>query len=113
MEVERNLGRKPTEMPHQHPGYDIESKDPDTGQLLFIEVKGKAVGATNVTVSKTQILTAFNKPDSFILAIVEIDGECPEKVHYIRKPFQKEPDFEVTSVSYSLNKLLERATSPS
>ena len=113
MEAERNLGREPTEMPHQNPGYDIESKDPDTGQLRFIEVKGKAVGATNVTVSKTQILTAFNKPDSFILAIVEIDGESAEKVHYIRKPFQKEPDFEVTSVSYSLKKLLERATSPS
>ena len=113
MEAERNLGREPTEMLHQHPGYDIESKDPDTGQLLFIEVKGKAVGATNVTVSKTQILTAFNKPDSFILAIVEIDGECPKKVHYIRKPFQKEPDFEVTSVNYSLGKLVGRATSPS
>ena len=112
MEAEQSLGREPTEMPHHNPGYDIESKDPDTGQLLFIEVKGKAVGATNVTVSKTQILTAFNKPDNFILAIVEIDGESAEKVHYIQKPFQTEPDFEVTSVNYNLGKLLERATSP-
>ena len=113
MAAERKLGREPTEKAHQNPGYDIESKDPNTNQLLFIEVKGKAVGSTSVTVSKTQILTAFNKPDNFILAIVEIDGETVKGIRYIRKPFQKEPDFEVTSVNYSLDKLLERATSPS
>lgn len=113
MKAERDLGREPTEMLHHHPGYDIESKDPDTGQLLFIEVKGKAVGTTNVTVSKRQILTALNTPDNFILAIVEIDGARAEKVHYIRKPFQKQRGFEETSVTYSLGKLLEHATSPS
>ena len=43
MEAERSLGREPTEMPHHNPGYDIESKDPNTNELLFIEVKGKAV----------------------------------------------------------------------
>ena len=31
-------------MPHQNPGFDIESFDPATGRLLFIEVKGKVVG---------------------------------------------------------------------
>ena len=113
MAAERKLGREPTEMSHQNPGYDIESKDPNTNLLLFIEVKGKAVGSTGVTVSKTQILTAFNKPDNFILAIVEINGETVEKIYYIPRPFQKERDFEVTSVTYSLDKLLERATSPS
>lgn len=113
MEAERELGRQPTEKSHHHPGYDIESKDPNTNQLLFIEVKGKAVGATNVTVSKTQILTAFNKPDTFILAIVEVDGETVSGIHYIRTPFQKEPDFEATSVNYNLDKILERATPPS
>ena len=65
MEAERRLGRDPKEKPHQNPGYDIESRDPKTNKLLFIEVKGKSSGATTVTVSKTQILTAFNKPDSF------------------------------------------------
>ena len=112
MEAERSLEREPKEKDHHNPGCDIESKDPNTNQLLFIEVKGKTVGATNVTVSKTQILAAFNKPDNFILAIVEINGETAEKIHYIQKPFQSEPDFEVTSVNYSLNKLLERATLP-
>ena len=112
MEAERRLGREPTEMPHQNPGYDIESKDPNTNQLLFIEVKGKSVDATTVTVSKTQIFTAFNKPDNFILAIVEVDGDTAKEPRYIREPFQKEPDFGVTSVNYNLSELLTRAEAP-
>ena len=113
MQTERKLGRTPTEMPHHNPGYDIESKDPNNKSLVFIEVKGKSTGATSVTVSKTQIFTAFNKPDNFILAIVEIDGDTAKEPVYIRKPFQKEPDFGVTSVNYDLNELLARSEAPS
>ena len=113
MEAERGLGRQPREMPHENPGYDIESKDPSNNSLLFIEVKGKAIGATTVTASKTQIFTAFNKPDNFILAIVEIDGEKTKEPRYLRQPFQKEPDFGVTSVNYDLNELLARSAPPS
>ena len=113
MEAERRLGRDPKEMPHENPGYDIESRDPNTNQLLFIEVKGKSSEATTVTVSKRQIFTAFNKPDSFILAIVEVDGNTAKEPRYIREPFQKEPDFGVTSVNYNLSNLLARAEAPS
>lgn len=113
MEAERTLGREPTEMPHHNPGYDIESKDPKTNRLLFIEVKGKSTEATTVTVSKTQIFTAFNKPDSFILAIVEVDGDTAKEPRYIREPFKKEPDFGVTSVNYNLSELLARSETPS
>ena len=113
MEAERGLGREPREMPHENPGYDIESKDPNSNSLLFIEVKGKATGATTVTASKTQIFTAFNKPNSFILALVVIDGEETKEPRYLRQPFQKEPDFGVTSVNYDLNELLARSEPPS
>jgi hypothetical protein len=112
METERRLGREPQEMPHDNPGYDIESKDPANNRLRFIEVKGKAVGSTTVTISKTQIHTAFNKPDDFILAIVMVDGETAHEPRYIRRPFQKEPDFGVTSVNYELEELLNRAERP-
>ena len=113
MEAERKLGRDPKEMPHENPGYDIESRDPNTNQLLFIEVKGKSSDATTVTISKRQILTAFNKPDNFILVIVEVDGNTTKEPRYIRQPFQKEPDFGVTSVNYNLSELLARAEAPS
>ena len=113
MEAERGLGREPKEMPYENQGYDIESKDPNSNSLLFIEVKGIATGATTVTASKTQIFTTFNKPDSFILAIVEIDGEETKEPRYLRQPFHKEPDFGVTSVNYDLNELLARSEPPS
>ncbi|MEG3070482.1 MAG: DUF3883 domain-containing protein [Candidatus Syntrophopropionicum ammoniitolerans] len=35
---------------------------PGGATLRFIEVKGRAKGATTVTVTKNEILTAFNKP---------------------------------------------------
>jgi len=109
VEEEKKRGRTPRVMPHENPGYDIESKEPGNGRLRFIEVKGKAAGATTVTVSKTQILTALNKPDDFILAIVEIDGETARKPVYITQPFLKEPDFAVTSINFDLQELLARA----
>ena len=52
-------------------GYDIESRMPGTGRLRFIEVKGRVTSAATVTVTKNEILYSLNKPDDFILAIVE------------------------------------------
>jgi hypothetical protein len=46
---------------------------------------------------------------SDILSIVEfLDGDS-HHVHYIRQPFQREPDFGVTSVNYDFAELLSRA----
>lgn len=58
-----------------------------------------------------EILYSLNKPDDFILAIVEFDGDG-HNVHYLRQPFQREPDFGVTSVNYDFSELLERAGKP-
>jgi superfamily II DNA or RNA helicase len=111
METERRLGFIPRDVSADKLGYDVESSIPDTGRLRFIEVKGRVAGAGTVTVTKNEILTALNKPDDFILAIVEIDGEAT-KPCYIRRPFQREPDFGVTSVNYSIAELLERGEEP-
>jgi len=112
MEAERRLGREPQRMPHDHPGYDIESRIVGTGRLLFIEVKGKIAGKPTVTISKTQILTALNKPDEFILAVVQIDGDTAREPVYIHRPFTQPVDFAVTSVNYNLADLLARGASP-
>ncbi len=71
MEVERGLGFEPTDREFEKLGYDIESRVPGTGKLRFIEVKGRVTGADTVTVTKNEILYSLNKPDDFILAIVE------------------------------------------
>ena len=59
-----------------------------------------------------EILYSLNKPDDFILAIVEFNEDDSHYVHYVRRPFQREPDFGVTSVNYSFAELLARAGAP-
>jgi superfamily II DNA or RNA helicase len=112
LEVERQLGFLPTDREHEKLGYDIESRDPRTGRLRFLEVKGRITGAATITVTKNEILYSLNKPEDFILAIVEfLEGEA-HRVHYVHRPFQREPDFGVTSVNYDFAELLTRAEFP-
>lgn len=109
MEIERQLGYEPTDRETEKLGYDIESRIPGTGKLRFIEVKGRVSGAATITVTRNEILYSLNKPEDFILAIVEfLEGDA-HRVHYVREPFQREPDFGVTSVNYSFAEPLERA----
>ena len=112
MEVERRLGYEPVDRESDKLGYDIESRDPRSGKLRFIEVKGRVSGAPVITVTRNEILYSLNKPDDFILAIVEFKEDGSHQVHYVRRPFQREPDFGVTSVNYSFAELLERAEEP-
>ena len=112
MDVERRLGFDPTDREFEKLGYDIESRVPETGKLRFIEVKGRVSGADSITVTLNEILYSLNKPDDFILAIVEFLDNDAYQVHYVRQPFQREPDFGVTSVNYDFRELLERAETP-
>lgn len=113
MEVERSLGFAPTDRELEKLGYDIESRITGTGKLRFIEVKGRVAGAPTITVTRNEILYSLNKPEDFILAIVEFLDESTHKVHYLRQPFGREPDFGVTSVNYDFSELLARAGKPS
>jgi superfamily II DNA or RNA helicase len=112
MEIERGLGFEPIDIEHEKRGYDIESRVPGTGKLRFVEVKGRDSDANTVTVTKNEILYSLNKPEDFILAIVEFFPDSTHRVHYIRQPFRREPDFGVTSVNYDFAELLARAELP-
>lgn len=109
MELERKLGFEPIDREFDKLGYDIESHVPGTGALRFIEVKGRVTGAPTITVTRNEILYSLNKPDDFILAIVEFQGDDSHRVHYLKNPFNREPDFGVTSVNYNFSELLARA----
>ncbi len=113
MEEERRLGYEPFDREHEKLGYDIESRVPGTGKLRFIEVKGRDADAATITVSKNETLYSLNKPEDFILAMVELMGDGTHRVHYLRLPFRREPDFGVTSVNYDFAELLARAGEPS
>jgi hypothetical protein len=136
MAAEQELGYKPRDVSQENLGYDIESEAVVDGELelRFIEVKGRIAGAKTVTVTKNEILTAFNKPDDWILALVEVPPEentptdvaaelvrdrrtayvtkanC--QVRYVRQPFSREPDFGATSVNYDLKTLWRQGSEP-
>ena len=110
--MERRLGFEPVDREFEKLGCDIESGVPGTGQLRFIEVKGKISGAPTITVTRSEILYSLDKSEDYILGIVGIvefldNGE--HRVHYVREPFRREPDFGVTSVNYDFAELLTRA----
>lgn len=111
IQAEMALGFSPRDVSKEKLGYDIESAIPGTGKLRFIEVKGRVSGATTITITKNEILTALNKPEDYILAIVEIEGQkaVPK---YIRKPFRYSPNFGVVSENYNLKELLSLAQDP-
>jgi hypothetical protein len=109
MEAEKVLGFEPRDVSTQKLGYDVESRDLASGHLRFIEVKGRDTRGRTVTVTKNEVLTALNKPDDFYLVVVRVDGDQISDPVYIRRPFQREPDFGVTSMNYDLAELLGRA----
>ena len=111
--MERDLGFLPADRELEKLGYDVESADPRTGGVRFLEVKGRISGADSITVTKNEILYSLNKPDQFILAMVEFGADGSERVRYLRRPFQREPDFGVTSVNYDFAELLARSEVPS
>lgn len=113
MDIERELGFHPIDVSAQKVGYDVESSIPqeirEGGQCLrFIEVKGRAKGAATVTITRNEILTAYNKPDEFILALVEVDGDQTKTV-YLRRRFNNVLDFAVTSINYDMADLMNTA----
>ena len=112
METERTLGFDPTDRETEKLGYDIESRIPGTGRLRFVEVKGRVHDADTITVTRNEILYSMNKPEDYRLAIVEFLDDGSHRVHYLREPFRREPDFDAASVNYSFRDLLARTEPP-
>ncbi len=117
MKTERMLGRKPKDVHENNYGWDIESIDPKTKDIFFIEVKGRVKGADVITVSSNEIKTGKNvtqdNPSRYILAIVETEDDKPLPARYVRTPFEKiEIDFSTTSMNFDLKKLLSRSEEP-
>lgn len=88
--AERRLGREPEEMSHSNKGFDIRSGKPD-GHLVFIEVKGRILGADTFTVTTSEVGFAKNAEPDYRLALVAVDPETPDgsndQVRYVLDPF--------------------------
>lgn len=128
MAIEQALGYEPKDVSSGKCGYDIESRVPETGRLRFIEVKGRIEGADTVTITKNEIITALNKPEDYILALVQVPPDqnlSPSQgltgdesvgeyyingcvVRYVKQPFHRQPDFGVASVNYHWQELWQK-----
>ena len=117
MDVEHGFGYETKDVSAEKCGWDITSRPPANpdGSLKpdrHIEVKGRAKGQSTITVSRNEIIYALNQTDKFLLAIVIVDGDDHDGPHYIRNPFNSEPDFGVASINYDLNDLLSKSLEP-
>ncbi len=86
---EKARGRIAEQMAQTHPGYDIISRNPLTGEDRFIEVKGVngEWNQTGVGLSRLQFSNAQDYGDRYWLYVVEFISD-PEhlRVHPIRSP---------------------------
>jgi superfamily II DNA or RNA helicase len=94
-------------------GWDLTSYPPPVGATQpdpkHIEVKGRVKGANTITVTRNEILYAFNQGDKFVLAIVFVNpDDSVEGPYYLANPFQREPDWGTASVTYDISKLILR-----
>jgi len=108
-------GAGSAEMPHNNKGYDIESKDPETGHVYRIEVKSHLPQTREIGVSASQVQRAKNDPQRWRLAIASVP-EAPEEapvVRYLVEPFADVTiPFKWTKVSFQIADLLMEATAP-
>ncbi len=115
MEAERGLRREPRDVSAENRGYDIESRDPATGRLRFIEVKGRRADATTVTVTRNETAVALNSLDQshdYILAIVLVEQGYARRTAYVTDPFRAGVDDTTEAVTHNLKRLLARSQQP-
>jgi superfamily II DNA or RNA helicase len=115
MAAERELGRTPYEMAHNHPGYDIRSMAAD-GSAIRIEVKGRVEGASDVTITHNEVLTAKNIGDDYRLALVKVSDAGPQgdQLRYLARPFDatSTDDFRITKLVLDWRKLWAQGGAP-
>lgn len=106
MARERARGFVPVDREFDHVGYDVESLNPATGEVRFIEVKGRAEGAGQITVTRNELVTALNRPEQFVLAVIEFAPDDSYRETYLRAPFSDNPSFSEISRTYDLARLI-------
>ena len=112
MQAERELGNQPEDVSKRNLGYDIRSRD-ESGELRFIEVKGRRAGAETVTLTRNELMTALNCDEKHTLALVEVDGTRACSPCYLRGYPFREPGPLEHSVNFKLRDLLEKSEAPS
>ena len=113
MATERALGYEPKDVSADKVGYDIWSLAPKIGDLRFIEVKGRVAGADTVMITRQELITSLNKPENFILALVEVVDGVGQAPRYVWGALDtREPPFDQSAIQFKISHLLERGEVP-
>ncbi|MCL2716064.1 MAG: DUF3883 domain-containing protein [Alphaproteobacteria bacterium] len=112
MAAERALGFTPRDVSAENKGYDIESRDPKSGQLRFLEVKGRRFDARDVIITKNELLASLNAPEAFRLALVLVENGVARQPLYMQRFFQRDLGFAEDAVVFSIAHLTTMATEP-
>jgi hypothetical protein len=112
--AEESRGCKVVDVSADKCGWDLTSHPPaldhQQPEPRHIEVKGRVKGSSTITVSRNEILYAFNQGDKFVLAVVLVgEDDSIEGPHFIRRAFDREPGWGVSSINYNLSDLLQKA----
>ena len=111
--AEEARGHRVRNVASQKCGWDLTSYPPMEGgkqlEPRHIEVKGRAKGATTLTVTRNELLCALNQGDKYHLAMVFVgEDDSVDGPHYVQNPFDTEPGWGVSSVNFDVNALLAR-----
>lgn len=112
--AEEARGCRVVDVSAQKCGWDLTSYPPAVnrkqGEVRHIEVKGRVKGADSITITRNEMLYALNQAEKFVLAIVLVgEGDVVDGPYYLKNPFEGEPRWGVTSETYDIKALLERA----
>jgi len=112
--AEEVRGFRVVDVSAQKCGWDLTAYLPTTDgkqpEARHIEVKGRAKGATTITVTRNEILYALNQAEKFVLAIVIVgEDDNVDGPFYLWNPFDTEPGWGVSSINFDLKELLVRA----
>ncbi len=115
-QVEESRGCRVVDVSKDKCGWDLTSHPPaihgKQSEPRHIEVKGRIKGAATVTITRNEMLYAFNQGEKFILAIVLVnEDDSVAGPYFIRRPFDREPGWGVCSINYNLSDLLQKAES--
>ena len=111
LDVECALKNNPADIRNENRGYDIESCDSE-GNLRFILVKGLHVGASTITLTYNETITALNCGNQHILALVEIDEIGDANLTHVKHYPYHEPELSDYCVRIEMSVLREYCQMP-
>ncbi len=115
--AEEACGCRVVDVSAQKCGWDLTSYPPHAEgkqpEARHIEVKGRVKGATTITVTRNEMLYALNQAQKFHLAIVFVgDDDSLDGPHFLQSPFDSEPGWGVSAITFDIKALLARGKKP-